>query len=272
MHRFLLISAAAAVAGLAWAAVPGRAHACDPVPVVNLTPDFLRAQAERADLIVVGEAGAEWSADAGQGAADAPASSHDGAGRTPEAGPSGPPYYSLVLVAAVLKGEAPAGSVEVGPAGFLGPDCSGGPRLELGQRALLFLRRGEPPNAFAAETWRFIGPSWYALEDGGARYRSFAQGHPDWDAADLVRLVAAAAGSDPAQVEKAVRYARGEDVEMPRIVPLAEPATGPAPADAAPQAARGPGGPPRWAVPAAAAGAAVVLALAGLVLWRRRAA
>ncbi|HEY8490941.1 MAG TPA: hypothetical protein VIO14_08105 [Dehalococcoidia bacterium] len=275
MRRFLFISAvAAAVAGLAWAAAPGRAHACSLVPVVDLTPEFVRAQAERADLIVVGEAGAEWQADQGRASGDTPVSSRDERPLTATNGDV--PYYSLVLVAAVLKGEAPAGSIDVGPSGFLGPDCSGGPRLELGQRVLLFLRQGEPPNAFAGETWSFTGPSWYALEDGRAHYRSFAQGRPDWDAAELVRLVAATAGSDPAQVEQAVRYARGEDVEMPRIVPLAgaEPATDPAPPDTAPdEEAAASGGASRnaaWA--AAAAGAAVAVALAGLLARRRRAA
>lgn len=47
-------------------------------------------------------------------------------------------YASTLHVAAVLKGRPPL-EVTISPLGFNHPDCSGGPRLPVGQRMLIFL-------------------------------------------------------------------------------------------------------------------------------------
>lgn len=258
MRHLLLSLTAALIAGLAWAGLPGRVHACSLAPI-QVTEEWVRGQAGQADLIVVGEAGAEWPADIG--------------GR-------GQRYFSSVLVAATLKGQPPESLVDVGPTGYLGPDCSGGPKPALGQRVLLFLRRGEPGPHLSHGVWAVspaqAGAGMYVLEDGRARPERYGSAGPEWDAGALIEVIADAVDADPAQTEKAIRYARGEDVEMPRIVPVGGAGVAPepdgAPADAgiaeAPETGTTSG---RTAALAAGGGAAALLAgAAGLAAWRRR--
>lgn len=54
--------------------------------------------------------------------------------------PDLPAYESTIRTVAVLKGNA-GDEVTLSQLGFLGSDCSGGPRLTDGERVLLFLRQ-----------------------------------------------------------------------------------------------------------------------------------
>ncbi|MBI4498529.1 MAG: hypothetical protein HY689_11585 [Chloroflexi bacterium] len=126
-------------------------------------------------------------------------------------------YASTVRPVAVLKGETPDGPIELSPLGFLGPDCSGGPRLAAGERVLLFLQRGDPPWLPGArqEGWRvaLAGQGKYRFHERQAQYQDYGPLEPAGSAEGLVKEVAALAGSLPDQTARALWFAQGNDGE-----------------------------------------------------------
>ena len=187
--------------------VPAPAAACllTPLPEASLR---LKQQTEAADLIIVGQVTAERP--------------YDGPSRP---GLWQPAFASLVRPVALLKGATPDAEIEVSPLGGLGPDCTGGPRLELGERVLLFLRRGDPHRvADGAGTrpagWSIVlgGRAKYVFQDSRAaldlrHILGFLPGdralEPAGQAEDLVKDAAVLAGSPEDQIERALQFVQG---------------------------------------------------------------
>lgn len=177
-------SMALALAALA-AFAPGaaeRALAC------SIGPGSLESSAEYADLIIVGEVVAEE--------------------------PGGPydTYSSTIRVAATFRGETDE-MLRLENLGYLGADCSGGPRLPEGERVLLFLIHYRSPSepAVTPETGPLQPAGWengkYALQDGNfvSRYAQPAS-YPYWDA---VQRVAAITNAPQDEIDAALAFAGG---------------------------------------------------------------
>jgi len=115
-------------------------------------------------------------------------------------------YESTVRVAATLKGAAPH-EITFSPLGYLGADCSGGPRLAAQERVLLFIWKG-PPRADGAETFRIVSYTngKYVLAGGEARHM-----HQEPMAVeDALRRVGTITEADPTQLAAAISFAIGE--------------------------------------------------------------
>lgn len=136
--------------------------------------------------------------------------------------PTYPTYESTIRPAAVLKG-APPGELVISPLGYLGPDCSGGPRLAVGERVLLFVGRGIIGTQGDGDL-QVVGyeDGKYALENGYAKIASHEQPIP---AEQAIRQVAAITGAPEEQVAAALAFARGEAAPTPSVEaePIATP-------------------------------------------------
>ncbi len=172
-------------------------------------------------------------------------------------------YESTILVVAALKGN-PEREIILSPLGFLGSDCSGGPRLPAGERVLLFLSRvrGElrvNGNEFGK----------YLLANGMA---SSIWAKDPIRLGDALRRVVDITGATDEQLYSALEFARVG------LTPALQPDAAPLPTDAPqPDAAPLPadveddGGQPALLIALASALLALlVAALAGLGLRRAR--
>jgi hypothetical protein len=114
-------------------------------------------------------------------------------------------YESTVGVRVALKGN-PEREITFSPLGFLGADCSGGPRLPAGERVLLFIAE------YNGEL-HIYGFDKYVLANGEAS-RQFAVAdsllEPPIPADDALRRVAAITGASPEQLAAALAFARDE--------------------------------------------------------------
>lgn len=160
-----------------------------PAAACSIAPSTLQSNADHAQLIIVGQVVAER-----------PLSPSLAAGY--EA------YESTIHVAAILKGDATS-QLTLGPLGFLGPDCSGGPRLQVGERVLLFLsspqrlQPGSAPQVFGYEGGKYL------LTNGTATSQ-YAE--PRTMPADqALRQVASITGVPTVQLDAALAFARGEE-------------------------------------------------------------
>ncbi len=108
--------------------------------------------------------------------------------------------------------------------GYLGADCSGGPRLEEGNRYLLFLSRQRTvpsPNHLPAGEWRVgaVGMATYLLEGGEAMFYPLGRPVPadgSMNAETLLMELGDTLGSDSAEVERAIAFANGAEAP-PRV-------------------------------------------------------
>lgn len=187
----VLVSAAAA---LVMAAVsPARQ-----VLACSLAPANLEQSARHAEYVVVGEVTAERENNTGSPLPTLPEYARS--------------YKSTVQVAAALKGDPPR-LLTIDDLGQLGADCSGGPRLKEGERLLLFVSHYRSP--VTGETDALYVPGYeggkYALSDGYARSTYAAPG--SFPVEEALRAVAAVAGSSSAQLDAALAFARGEDIQ-----------------------------------------------------------
>jgi|GEM_PF-2919453 len=155
--------------------------------------------AEGAESVVVGEVVAEE------------------ADQSPSGGEA---FKSTFRVVATLAGEPPTDLV-LANLGYLGADCSGGPRLREGDRFLLFLttQRAAPMGEGHLPTgeWRVdaVGMATFLLDEGEAWFTQ--RGEPDEDesavsAEALLREVGAALDSDATEVERAITFANGGEL------------------------------------------------------------
>ena len=153
-------------------------------------------------------------------------------------------YESTVRVHAVLKGST-SEEITLSPLGYLGADCSGGPRLEAGEHVLLFLSdsRGEL-RVYGYEQGKYL------LGSGLARTANT----PPLVLEDTLRMVAGITGASPEQLDAALEFALAEAGPVDSIPPE----------DAA---ADDDGGLPVLLI--ALIGVAVVV-LGGLIVYRRR--
>lgn len=147
----------------------------------------------------------------------------------------GHPYKSTVRVVATLKGDAPR-ELTLNPLGFLGSDCSGGPRLREGERVLLFLSpwRGD------LTIWGYTQGK-YVLASGMAET---ASGLPI-PVEEAIRRVATITGAPQDQLDAALAFALGGPLPAsdPELEPLSQPEP-PQPASAQPEVISDDGGRP----------------------------
>ncbi len=175
-------------------------------------------------------------------------------------------YESTIRVRAVLKGN-PEREITFSPLGFHGADCSGGPRLPVGERVLLFLS----PSSILL----FSGADKYVLANGEARAQFAVPGSPlrsPIPVDDALRRVAAITGATDEQLDAALAFALGGP--LPELQPDAEPVPTDAPlpdASPLPVDVEEDGGQPALLIALASALLALlVAALAGLGLRRAR--
>ena len=125
-------------------------------------------------------------------------------------------YESTVRVRVALKGN-PERDITFSPLGFLGADCSGGPRLPAGERVLLFIIEYNGK-------LHVYGFEKYVLANGEA-IRQFAVVDslpgPSIPAGDALRRVAAITGATDEQLDAALDFAGVGPVPTPQ--PDAEP-------------------------------------------------
>jgi hypothetical protein len=124
-----------------WFLQPAEAHACSILAEQDAARRLQTAIDNWSELVLVGVVTRETrvypSYDAtGRYTGLVPV----GANPSREVRESDPIYTSRVRLEAVLKGEAPAGDIELPWLNQLSPGCQGGPRLPAGQRVLLFLK------------------------------------------------------------------------------------------------------------------------------------
>ncbi len=238
--RISIVSLACAVVALAVFA-PATAK---PAAACSIARPDLDTAAEEAEIVIVGEVIRE---------------------RTVERVFSGEAYESTVGVRAALKGN-PEREITLSPLGFLGPDCSGGPRLPAGMRVLLFITEfnGEP---------HIYGYEKYVLANGEARVQFAVAGsllEPSIPADDALRRVAAITGATDEQLDAALAFAGVGPTSAPQ--PDAEPLPTDAPlpdAEPLPVDVEEDGGQPALLIALASALLALlVAALAGLGLRR----
>lgn len=205
---------------------PPQASAC------SLAPLDLENVADIAEIVIVGEVTAERIIE-----------------------PTSPTYESTVRPAAVLKG-APPGEIVISPLGYLGADCSGGPRLAAGERVLLFVGRGMVGGQAQGEL-QVVGyeAGKYALHDGLAMQPYTGSSMP---ADQAIRQVATITGASEDQVVAAIAFAQGDPTAEPPA--QAEPVTRPS--------EDGNGDVALLAIGLASAGA-LALVLFGVAVWRR---
>jgi hypothetical protein len=116
-----------------------------------------------------------------------------------------PMWESVVTVDAVLKGDDPGAPLVIPYIGFLGADCSGGPRLRQGERVLLAVFRGKPSYGDGAEHWQISGGFGKVLiEDGGATLEWTAGTEALGPADDVVREYGMRAGATNDQIDAAI--------------------------------------------------------------------
>ena len=203
----------------------------------------LDTMAEEAEIVIVGEVIHE---------------------RTVERPFSGEAYESTVRVHVALKGN-PEREITFSDLGFLGPDCSGGPRLPAGMRVLLFIE--EYNGQFHP------GYEKYVLANGEARAQfavADSQLGPPIPADDALRRVAAITGATDEQLDAALAFAGVGTAPPPDAEPL--PTDAPQPdASPLPELVEEDGGQPALLIALASALLALlVAALAGLGLRRAR--
>ncbi|MCH7812148.1 MAG: hypothetical protein IH958_05915 [Chloroflexi bacterium] len=125
-------------------------------------------------------------------------------------------YESTVRVEAVLKGTVEP-LVTLSPLGSLGADCTGGPRLQEGERVLLMF--GE----FRGDSF-VVGHEWgkYVLANGEAQvaFQNIPP-EPPIPVGEALRTVAAITGASQAELDAALSFAMGEP--LPPLVPEPEP-------------------------------------------------
>lgn len=183
---------------------PQTAHRASACSMVQLT---LEQVTEGAQLVFVGEVIAERPIDLAPFSYDA--------------------YESTIHVVATLKGVVDD-ETTLAPLGFLGADCSGGPRLRMGERVLLFLE--------------FYGSAWHVFDYEGGKYllangmaeSAFGESHPTEEALQTVGEIT---GAPQDQLDTALAFARGELVLEPELEEELDidlvPATEPQPDDQA---------------------------------------
>ena len=124
-------------------------------------------------------------------------------------------YTSTVRVAATLKGEAQSELMLEG-LGQRGSDCSGGPRLEQGERLLLFLtHRRSSSDSPTVEPGAPMIYGDYRIADGVAR-SPFDLPH-ELPAGLALGRVAAIAGAPVSELDAALAFAAGEDGLTPSL-------------------------------------------------------
>lgn len=166
-------------------------------------------------------------------------------------------WESVIVAEAILKGEVPDEPLRIPYIGFLGADCSGGPRLQEGERVMVPLYWGGVSYAPGEEAWQLHGIfSKVLFEDGQATLEWWSGSAPLGTRDDVIRLYGENAGADESRIEAAIDAAN---------VP---PSSVPSPATNASNESNGRDWPPIWT-----AGAVVLLTLVlliGLRSWRRR--
>lgn len=239
--RISIVAAICAVVSLALFA-PATAK---PAAACTILRVDLGTAAEEAEIVIVGEVIHE---------------------RTVERPFSGEAYESTVRVHVALKGN-PEREITFSDLGFLGPDCSGGPRLPAGMRVLLFIE--EYNGQFHP------GYEKYVLANGEARAQfavADSQLGPPIPADDALRRVAAITGATDEQLAAALVFAGVGPAPAPQ--PDAEPLPTDAPlpdAEPLPVEVEEDGGQPALLIALASALLALlVAALAGLRLRRAR--
>jgi hypothetical protein len=120
-------------------------------------------------------------------------------------------FESNVKPEAVLAGDAPAGNLVVRQLGFVAADCTGGPRLEEGEKVLLALDRrltGFSSGGLPGYIWvmhNFLGK---VRIDGDQAVSQYAEaGVPLGDPPSLLRDAAAALNSDDRALQAALTAA-----------------------------------------------------------------
>ncbi len=170
-------------------------------------------------------------------------------------------YESTVRVRAALKGN-PEREITLSPLGFLGADCSGGPRLPAGERVLLFLI--EYNGGLHA-----YGFDKYVLANGEATRRFAVEDsllEPPIPADDALRRVAAITGATDEQLDAALAFAGVGPAPAPLPTDAPQPDGAPVPVDVEED-----GGQPALLIALASTLLALlVAALAGLGLRRAR--
>ena len=150
-----------------------------PAAACSIVQTDLETTAAEAEIVIVGQVIAESMVD-----------------------PRWPSFESTIRVAAVLRGDLEL-EITLSPLGFLGADCSGGPRLPVGERVLLLLSRfkGEL-RVYGYENGKYV------LTDGEAR-RAFELFPPATPipAEDALRRVAAITGATDEQLDAALAFA-----------------------------------------------------------------
>ena len=176
-------------------------------------------------------------------------------------------YESTVGVHATLKGNLER-EITFSPLGFLGADCSGGPRLPAGERVLLFITE------FNGELLVYAAAK-YVLANGEA-IRQFAVADslpgPPIPADEALRRVAAITGATDEQLDAALAFALGGPAPAPQPDAAPIPTDAPQPdAEPLPELVEEDGGQPVLLIALASALLALlVAALAGLGLRRAR--
>ena len=160
---------------------------------------------------------------------------------------SGEAHESTIRVVVALKG-SPEREITLSPLGFLGADCSGGPRLPAGERVLLFLDQyGGEFHVYGYELGKYV------LTEGEAKNFHFSP----IPAEDFLRRLAAITDAPDDQLDAALAFAG----VGPQPEPTAE-------IDVLPEVTEQGDGPPALLIGLGAAGVAV--ALLALVLGVRR--
>jgi hypothetical protein len=117
-------------------------------------------------------------------------------------------WESVVVVEVVLKGDVGDEPLRIPYIGFLGGDCSGGPRLRVGERVLIPVFWGQPSYGDGEEGWQLHGIFSKVLFDDGLASLEWSEGREALgDAEDVVRSYGEAAGATDVQIEAAIAAA-----------------------------------------------------------------
>lgn len=121
-------------------------------------------------------------------------------------------WESVIAPQAMLRGDALEEPLRIPYIGFLGGDCSGGPRLEVGERVLLPIYWGNPSYGDGSSAWQLQGIySKVVFEDGTAYLESALDRHRLGDLESVVRMAGDAVGASEAQIEAAIAAATAID-------------------------------------------------------------
>ena len=123
-------------------------------------------------------------------------------------------WESVVVPKAMLKGDLTEERVVIPYTGFLGADCSGGPRLREGEQVLIAIYRGVPSYGTGEEAWQMNGTfSKVLLRDDVATLDWVSGSQSLGPVETVIREYGALVGANESQIYAAVEAANAPATE-----------------------------------------------------------